>query len=310
MNVLVLGGDGYLGSHLVDEAVALGHQVTVFDRFPYGTSRNLEHLRERVRLVSGEFVNADSLRRAAEGQDIAYHFICMTSPAASWNDPYIEVEGNLRGALQLLEVLSEAKVRKVVFPSSGGTVYGTHIQPVGEQILPKPSSPYGIAKLATEHFLEYYRQRTGLAYDVYRIGNAYGPRQPLVGPQGVVGMWMQCILDGRAVTVYGDQSVVRDYVYVKDIGRLMAYSLRDPEASDLFNLGTGIGTSVLELLELFKQTIHQPFEYQLLPRRTCDNVCVVLDSTKLLARLPGFRYATLAEKLPETWDYIKQRNRP
>jgi len=307
MNVLVLGGDGYLGSHFVDQAVALGHTVTVFDRFPYDVSRNLEHQRGNVRFVSGEFTNRSSLLEATEGQDIVYHFVGMTNPAASWEDPSVEVEGNLAHTIRLLEILCEQGVPKIVFPSSGGTVYGSKCEPAAEDSLPRPFSPYGIAKIATEYFLDYFNIRSGLAYDVYRIGNAYGSRQPVGKPQGVVAAWMHAILEHRTVRVYGDDSVRRDYVYVRDIAYLMTHSLGSLILSGVFNLGTGIGTSIIELLRIFGRTIDTQFEHEVLPRRPFDNASIVLDSGKLLAEFPGFTFGALEEKIPETWDEMKRQ---
>ena len=118
MRILVLGGDGFLGSHLVDQVVELGHEVTVFDRFPYGISRNLEHLGDKIKLVSGEFANRDMVARALANQDIVYHFICATNPVESWHDPHVELEENLRTSIQLFELAEKSGVRKIVFPSA------------------------------------------------------------------------------------------------------------------------------------------------------------------------------------------------
>ena len=163
--VLVLGGDGFLGSHFVDATIAAGHSVTVFDRFPYSAPRNLSRHQGQIRLVSGEFANRDLLAAALEGQEVVYHFITATNPAASWSDPLVEVEQNLAPTVQFLELAAEAGVRKVVYPSSGGTVYGLQNGLVAETALPGPFSPYGVIKLCVEHFMRYARVRHGLAGD-------------------------------------------------------------------------------------------------------------------------------------------------
>jgi UDP-glucose 4-epimerase len=124
MKILVLGGDGFLGSHFVDQSVALEHEVTVFDRFPYQVSKNLEHQRGAIQFISGEFANRDDLSKALEGQDIVYHFIWASTPVESWNDPFVEIDQNLRTSIQCFEFAVRRGVRKIVFPSSGGTVYG------------------------------------------------------------------------------------------------------------------------------------------------------------------------------------------
>lgn len=143
MKILALGGDGFLGSHFVDQAVSLGHEVTVFDRFPYQISRNLEHQRGKIRFVSGEFANRETLSNALKAQDAVCHFICATTPVESWDDPYIEIEENLRATLQLCELAAQQHVRKIVFPSSGGTIYGLRITPWMKRRHPIPFLPMG-----------------------------------------------------------------------------------------------------------------------------------------------------------------------
>ncbi|MBC8179773.1 NAD-dependent epimerase/dehydratase family protein [candidate division KSB1 bacterium] len=176
MRVLVLGGDGFLGSHFVDQAVKAGHEITVFDRFPYLTSKNLEHQRGKVRFISGEFASRDTVSKALEGQDIVYHFICSSNPAESWHDPFLEINQNLTASIQFFQLAALKEVRKIVFPSSGGTVYGPQEKAIHENTVPRPFSPYGIIKLTTEYFLNYIQKKEGIKVDIYRIGNAYGPR--------------------------------------------------------------------------------------------------------------------------------------
>jgi len=305
MKVLVLGGDGFLGSHFVDQAVSLGHEVTVFDRFPYQVSRNLEHQRRTVRFVSGEFANRDDLSKALEDKDIVYHFICTTNPAESWNDPFIEIEENLRTSIRLFELAVNKGVKKIVFPSSGGTVYGPQKKPVDEKAVPRPLSPYGITKLATEHFLHYYREHGGIEMDIYRIGNAYGPRQPIKRPQGVIAVWMQDILNGSEIHVYGDQNTLRDYIYIGDVVFLMTHSLNNLASSGVYNLGSGMGTSIIRLLEIFQTVVHEPIQYCIHPRRSLDNASIVLDSSKLISCFPGFKFQKLEDKIAVTWKYFK-----
>ena len=307
MKILVLGGDGFLGSHFVDQAVILGHEVTVFDRFPYEVSRNLEHQRGKIRFISGEFANRDDLAKSLDGQDIVYHFICATNPAESWNDPFIEIEENLRPSIKLFELAASKGVKKIVFPSSGGTVYGPQYKPVDEKAVPRPLSPYGIAKLATEHFLLYFQEHSGIQVDIYRIGNPYGPRQPLQRAQGVIAVWMRDILSGLEIQVYGDQSTLRDYIYIKDVSYLMTHSLNKLASSGVYNLGSGVGTSIIRLLEIFQTVVVEPFRHHIHTRRPLDNPSIILDSNKLIAHFPGFKFQKLEDKLSETWNYFKAK---
>jgi UDP-glucose 4-epimerase len=309
MRVLVVGGDGFIGSHVVDQLVELKHETTVFDKCPYQMTKNLEHLKSKIRVVSGEFANKTDLRDVLQGQDVVYHFVWASTPIASWKDPYIEIDENIRLSVQLIEIAAEMGVKKIVFPSSGGTVYGAHKEGdrVTESCLPQPSCPYGIGKLAVEYFLNHFRNIYGIASDVYRIGNAYGSRQPLQSQQGVVAVWMAKILAGEKIKIYGNQETLRDYVYVTDIAYLVTHSLSSLAKSEVLNIGTGKGTSILELLNIFKKVIDKQFEFEIQPRRSSDVASIVLDSRKILAYFPGFCFSALDDKIRETWQILRKK---
>lgn len=301
MNILVLGGDGFVGSHLVDQLHPLGHNITVFDRFRSDVSINLEHLRGKVTFASGEFSNRETLENVLKDQDIIYHCISVTTPATSWNDPYIEILENLRNSVQLFELAALHGVKKVVFCSSGGTVYGRKQGVLTEDELPSPFSPYGICKLTIEYFLNYFHHRNKVAFDIYRIGNAYGPRQPMKTPQGVIAVWMGNILRGDELLVYGNEETIRDYVYVEDIARLMLHSINNLSSSDVFNISSGRGTSIIELLDIFKIVIDRPFKYRVFPPRDFDNSSVILDNSKISAHFPGYEFNELEAGVRNTW---------
>jgi UDP-glucose 4-epimerase len=306
MRILVLGGDGFIGSHFIDKVVSSGKEVTVFDRFPHNVSKNLEHQRGRIKFISGEFANREELAMALKGQDFVYHFIWATTPATSWNDPFIEIDTNLKNTVQLFELAASSNVKKIIFPSSGGAIYGRQHDLINENMLPNPYSPYGIVKLATEYFTNYFREHWNIPVDIYRIGNAYGPRQSMHSPQGVIAVWMGKILMGERLEVYGGANAVRDYIYVEDIADLMVHSINQPYSSDAYNVGTGIGLSVVDLLEILRAVVDEPFEYKVFSGRDFDNTKVVLDSSKLLRFFPGFKFKKIEDKLKDTWIYLKK----
>ena len=144
-----------------------------------------------------------------------------------------------------------------------------------------------------------------MVVDIYRIGNAYGPRQSMDASQGVIAVWMGKILKGKRIEVYGDTQAVRDYIYVEDIAHLIAHSINQPDLSDLYNLGTGRGVSVLELFDIVRTVTDIPFEYKVFSRRDFDNTRVVLDSSKLLSFFPGFEFQRIEEKIKDMWMYLK-----
>jgi Nucleoside-diphosphate-sugar epimerases len=306
--VAVFGGDGFLGSHFVEQLLLQGHEVTVFGHTRHGAVGNLSGVEGRFRRVLGEFSDSGAVAAALRGQDIAAHFILSSTPVDSWGQPLRTIETDLQPSVRFFELAAEAGVRKIIFASSGGTLYGPHDGPADESEAPHPFSPHGIVKLCAEHFLTYFREQAGIASDSYRIGNAYGPRQVLGRSQGVVAAWIGRILDGRPLDVYGDGHTLRDYVFVRDAARLMTFSLHDINDSGTYNLGTGKGTSILELLRIFESVAGRPFEYRLHPRRASDNPSAILASDRLLRHFPDFHFQALEEGVRETFAWaVRER---
>jgi len=306
VKVLVLGGDGFVGSHLVDVLVAQDHEVTVFGHFPDGITRRLKHVVDRITLLDGDFANRTDVVSAVTGQDVIYHLISATNPAVSWNDPFMEINLNISYSVQLFEIASAARVRKVVYLSSGGTVYGKQQGIITEDALPRPFSPYGIGKLTIEHFLNYYIDHGRLHADIYRVGNAFGTRQPIHEAQGVIANWMYRLLNDESLLVYGDNETLRDYIFVEDVAYLITNSVRAIDESNTYNLGSGRGVSILELLNIFVKIFDFPVKYNILPRRDHDNLSVILDSKRLLSRFPDFKFMPLETALKATWAHVKK----
>lgn len=301
--VIVFGGDGFLGSHLVEELVSLGHAVTVFTRGHDGGLRNLRHMQGRIDTVLGDFTDTAAVAASLEGQEVAVDLITTSSPVDSWTAPVEAIETELSPSVRFFELCGDAGVRKIVFASSGGAVYGPSSGMLHEDTEPKPFSPYSIIKLCTEHFLNFFSVKYGFCADIYRIGNLYGPRQRLEGQQGVIAVWIGRALAGQPIDVYGDETTVRDHVFVRDAAKLMTHSLRSLDAGDVYNLGTGTGVSVLELLQTFLAVAERPVEYRLHPRRPSDNTSAILDSSRLLRQFPGFRFQPLEDGIREAFEW-------
>jgi UDP-glucose 4-epimerase len=303
--VAVLGGDGFLGSHFVEQLLAHGHEVTVLDRFRGGHAKNIGQLAGRSRWIAGDAWDEATAARALEGQDMAALFISSSTPLQAWRSPLGVIENEMLPTVRLFGLCARLGVRKVVFASSGGTIYGPQPGVLSECVLPRPNNPHGIAKLAEEQFLRYYADSAGLVADCYRIGNLYGPRQPIGREQGVIAAWIGRILEGRPIDVYGDASCVRDYIYAEDAARLMVHSLSDLGSGDVYNLGTGVGTSIVELLEVFRRACGRAFVSRLHPRRPADNTSAILDSAKLLRQFPGFAFRKLEDGVARALDWAQ-----
>ncbi len=205
-----------MGSHLCDALLAEGHSVRIFDR------PNLKRFREfsadeQVEWVEGDFANQEDIARAVPDCDVIYHLVSTTLPKSSNDNPVYDVETNIVGTLHLLEVARKSTVRKVIFISSGGTVYGVpNSTPINEEHPTNPICSYGISKLTIEKYLNLYYTLYGLDYCVLRLANPYGERQRTTVAQGAVAVFLHRALRNETIEIWGDGSVVRDYIYVSD----------------------------------------------------------------------------------------------
>ena len=219
MKCLVLGGGGFIGSHICDQLVAAGHEVRVFEKV--GLSKtNILHLKDHIEWMEGDFLNPDCLRNAVKGMEIIFHLVSSTLPKDSNDNPAYYILSNVIPTIHLLEAARNAGVRKIILSSSGGTVYGipAHL-PISEGHPTEPTCSYGIHKLMIEKYFALYYKLYGLDYAVMRISNPYGERQRITGSQGVIPIFLCKILQGETIEIWGDGEIVRDYIYISDVAR-------------------------------------------------------------------------------------------
>lgn len=272
---LVIGANGFLGSHLVDELTRRGHDVTAFDRF--SASQPL-YGAENVATVVGDFLNHADVARALVGQELVFHFVSTTTPMSAEDDPTLDVRTNVASSIDLFGLCVEAGVRKVYFASTGGAIYGDQAgAPLTELALPQPVSPYAIGKLTIERYLHYFERKYALRSVALRISNPYGPRQGANKVQGVIPIFLRRLHQGLPLTIFGDGSMVRDYLYVTDAARMVADTAGLDTAHSLYNIGSGVGTSITDLVETIRQvTGRSPeVEYAPVPQTFVDHA--VLD---------------------------------
>lgn len=250
--VLVTGGAGFIGSHVADAFLAAGWQVTIIDNLSTGRAENLPRAAEFRHADVG---SPDARELAAKGGfGLICHLAAQADVRVSVNDPIRDAEENLLALLNLLEGAREGGVRRVVFSSSGGVVYGEGVPPHDEVAAKLPISPYGVSKLASEYYLACYRALYGLEAVALRYANVYGPRQDPHGEAGVVAIFSNRLREGNPITIFGDGSQTRDYVYVGDVARAnvlaAGVALPPPDGTidpTAFNVGTGVQTSVTGL---------------------------------------------------------------
>lgn len=276
---VVLGGLGFIGSHLVDALVARGDAVRCFDRPLTQSMQEASGSRPHVTLVRGDFTCGVDIAEAIEGCDVCFHLVSTTLPKTSNADPVYDVETNLIGTLKLLDQASRSKsVKRIIFVSSGGTVYGPpDAIPIAEDHPTRPTCSYGITKLTIEHYLELYRQMHGLEYTVLRVANPYGERQRIDSNQGAVAVFLGKALRGEAIEIWGDGSVVRDYVHISDVvsGLVAASEVTHPPR--IFNIGSGTGKSLNEVLDTIDSVLSTPTTRRYVAARKFDVPASVLD---------------------------------
>ena len=284
---LVLGGGGFLGGHLVEALQGTGCRVRVFDRLSKRAAAAF--LAPTTEWHEGDFGNRGDVAAALDGCDVAFHLVATTLPRASNEDPVHDLESNLLPTVRFLDLALEHGIKKVVFASSGGTVYGKPLLvPIPETHPTQPLCSYGIHKLAIEQYLHLYHSLHGLAYCVLRLANPFGERQRSDASQGAVAVFLDRALRGEEVTVWGDGSAVRDYVYVGDVARAFCQAAAYESPTGVFNIGSGQGRSVNELLAALEALLGRPVQRQYVPGRAFDVPVNVLDTT-LAARTLGWQ---------------------
>ncbi len=255
---LVLGANGFIGSHLVDELVESGYKVRAFGRYSQEPKFNDD---PRIEVVEGDMFKASDVKKALKGVDYVFHSFSATNPFVSDTDPYIDIERNLKVSIGIFEQSIKAKVKKVIFISSGGAVYG-HIaeeKAPTEDDAATPVSPYGISKLAIENYLAYFNRKFGLEYIVYRLANPYGPRQAFRNHQGVIPAFLDQVQKHKKVVVYGDGSTSRDYIYIRDVTKMVVHSFSKKTKHRTYNLGSGKQTTINEIISTLKKVVHEDF---------------------------------------------------
>lgn len=273
MQTLVLGGNGFIGSHLVDSLLERGNRVRVYDRGP-------EKFREPLPEVDycfGEFDNSSLLAEALNGVDVVFHLISTTVPATSNIDPIADIKGNLVNTVNLLELMHKQSISRIVYLSSGGTVYGNpQMVPIKESHPLNPISSYGVVKVAIEKYLHMFSELYGIGYTALRASNPYGSRQGHAGLQGVIGTFINRLIDERPLEVWGTGEVIRDFIYIDDLARLCAIA-GESHVSGCFNAGYGEGASILQIVDIFSEYLGVNMALEFKPGRSFDVPNAVLD---------------------------------
>jgi UDP-glucose 4-epimerase len=299
--VLLLGGNGFIGSHVLDELLGRVH-VRVFDRSPVRFRAPCSG----VEYYTGSLDQTEKLAQALTGVDAVLHAVSTTVPGTSNLDPSADVHSNLIGTIRLFDLMVRQKVGRIVFLSSGGTVYGEpRYLPVDEDHPLLPICSYGVVKAAIEDYLRIYERLHGLSHAVFRISNAYGPRQGKLGVQGAVATFFQRILNGEPIEIWGDGEIRRDYVYVGDVAAVIARTLCSDEIRGTFNLAYGTAVSLLELITSIEQVAGRKANVSFRPARLYDVREICLNTAKAKQAFGWQPTRSLEQGLRLYYDWLK-----
>ena len=291
---LIFGGRGFIGSHLVDALLNLGHTVRCFDR-PNVSILGPSHLdNPRFEFFEGDFTCEADIISAMNGCDVCYHLVSTTLPKSSNSDPYYDIESNVLGTISLLKGAVGAGIKKIIFISSGGTVYGRPVElPISETHPTEPVCSYGIAKLAIEKYLNLFHQLHGLDYTILRLSNPFGERQRTYASQGAVAVFLGRVLRNEPVEIWGDGTVTRDYIHISDVVSALLQAHAVSSSERLFNIGAGYGVSLNGVLDSIEEVTGCKADRRYLPGRPFDvpeSILCIKRAKQFLQWAPNFSF--------------------
>ena len=301
---LVIGGNGFIGSHLVDALLQQEWGVTILDL----QERRYEPMPLAAYFIQGDLSQSYLVRQALAGVDIVFHLAWATIHEVSNRDPAADIHANLIPSLHLLEACRESGVHRIVFVSSGGTVYGLPEElPILETHPQNPINAYGITKVAVEKYLHMFQHLHNLDYAVLRPSVPYGPRQNPLGRQGAVAVFLYRVAQGLPITIWGDGSVTRDYFHVSDlVDALIAASEKDLSTYRTFNVGGGEELSLSGLLQLVEETVGKKAVVDYQPGRDFDAPRILLDTRRAKRELNWQPKVSLVDGLAQTWEWMSR----
>ncbi|HEX2724165.1 MAG TPA: NAD-dependent epimerase/dehydratase family protein [Gemmatimonadaceae bacterium] len=311
---LITGGAGFIGSHVADLFIAEGFGVEIIDDLTSGKHANLP---EAARFHEISVTSPEAAAIVRDGRfDIIVHLAAQIDVRKSVADPVHDARTNIIGTVNLLEAIrASGHKTRVAFTSTGGAIYGDFNTPPNVETFQKdPESPYAISKLSAEYYLAYYGRIHGIEHVAMRFGNVYGPRQDPHGEAGVVAIFCTRILDGKPLTIFGDGLQTRDYVYVGDVARAVflgaTRAIPPAERVDAraFNVGTGVGTSVVDLARLLQEAAGSSTEIVFAPKRPGEQQESFLDAAKARSLLGWDPKVSLSEGLARTFAWAAEQN--
>lgn len=306
MRIVIFGGGGFIGSTIADRLLAEGHALRIFERPRVQPYRKFKAT-EAVEWMAGDLSSTHDVSDAIQGVDAVLHLVSTTLPKNSNDDPIYDVQSNVVASLHILNAMVAHQVRNIVFISSGGTVYGNPLYlPIDEKHPTNPVVSYGITKLAIEKYLQMYDHLHGIKAITLRVANPYGERQRIETAQGAVGVFLHNALKGIPIQIWGDGSVTRDYIHVSDVAEAFVQALHYTGVHRVFNVGSGVGTSLNTLIGELEAVLGQTIDRRYLPARPFDVPVSVLCNNLARTELNWSPAVSMPEGIARTVEWMKQ----
>ncbi len=303
---LVVGGNGFIGAHLVQQLVGSGWDVTVLHKYE---QPRYSRMPTAVNFLRGDLTQESLLAEAVEGQEVVFHLLWTTTAIheVANRDPAADVQANLVPTIHLIEACRAAGVGRLVFTSSGGTVYGrTQTAPIPESHPNNPVNAYGVSKLAVEKYLQMFRHLHGLDFAIFRPSVPYGPYQNPLARQGAVAVFLYRVAKGLPLTIWGDGSVSRDYFYISDlVDALILGGTKPLNDERIFNLGGAEEVSLNRLIAQVEETVGRKAEVEYESARDFDAPRVLLDTSRAGSVLGWQPKVLMKDGLAKTWEWMQ-----
>lgn len=305
---IILGGAGFIGSHLADLLLHKGYEVVIFDKINCFKG-NIEHLLKKVKFIEGDFNNDIDLKNALKGIDYVYHFVSTTLPQSSNLNPFYDVESNVLGSIKLFQECINQSIKKIIFLSSGGTVYGSpQYIPIDENHPLNPLCSYGITKITIEKYLFLFNYLYNLDYCIIRLSNPFGERQNPNVPQGVISVFLKKVFTGETIEIWGDGSIVRDYIYISDVSDALVKVIEKDTPQKIYNVSSSQGYSLIEILEnIEKVTNIKPKVIFTNKQRKFDTLVNILDNTSFKIDFNWNPRISIKTGIEKTWNWITKQ---
>ena len=299
---LVVGGSGFIGRNLV-----LALAKSEYDVSGFSNVAPPDDFQRQFAWRLGDFCDADAIAAAVDGIDVVFHLVSTSVPGTAQADIAADIDNNIKASVQFMDICHRRKVGKVVFISSGGTVYGPDVSvPTAEDAPTNPISAYGVAKLSIEKYFYMYAHTQGLKSSVVRLSNPYGPNQDAKKAQGVIPIFLRRILNEEEIAIWGDGAIVRDYIHIDDVNEALLRVAAEDTLFSLYNVGSGVGHSLMEIVNQIASVCGKAPIIRFMPPRDFDVPENVLDIGKIRRALGWEPRISLEEGIGRTFRALKE----